>query len=219
MRSFLLSVIITLLFTTQNKAQTQVSDTTRVVRLDSVQRPYSMQYIGVSSTLGTNQRSVGLSREFAERYGDMPLASIGISAIIVGDLLFKLNNLRIQANIEKYVNTYPSSKLLENIRADFSLGYYLWEYQNIRTFPFLGAGSQMFFLDAGIRKLAMTVEGGIGVDYFIPSSPLLVGFQASYNHTFNVFNVPGVVSNQPGFNMRVHLSFFLAKRYTFTVWE
>jgi hypothetical protein len=192
-------------------------------RTDSVRadtnRPFTRMYIGVNGTLSVNQRSVGITREAATYFGNEALTSFGINFINTGDLLFKTSNLRLQSSLEKFLNVYPSPRLLENIKSSVTIGYYVLEVSNISAYPFGGLGVNMFFIDRGIRLATLTLEAGAGIDYFVPATPLMIGLQASYNHAFNNVIVPDVSNNQAGMTLRAHVSIFLMKRYNFIGWE
>jgi hypothetical protein len=176
-------------------------------------------YIGIVGSYTTNQRTVGIPPEFAMQFGNMPLMSIGINAMTIGDLLLKSKQVRSQVTIEKYLNVYPSSKLLENIRSSIQIGYNIFETPIINVYPFVGLEIGFFNLDSLVRRSNYSIEGGIGVDYFIPSTPLVVGVQAAYGHSFNFRAPADTPNNQHGFAVRAHISFFYMNRYSAFAWE
>jgi hypothetical protein len=182
-------------------------------------RPFIRQYIGVSSSFSVNQRTVGIPEPFASQYGNMPLVSFGIHSVNIGDLLFKTNKMRVSASAEKILNAYPSTRLLENFCGSFQLGYYVYEQPNFKAYPFVGFGTSVFFIDNGVRLSTFSLDGGVGVDYFIPKTPLMLGLQAVYGHLFNLRAAQGTQSNQPGFTARATVSIFLRDKYNFWGWD
>jgi hypothetical protein len=147
------------------------------------------------------------------------LMSIGITSVAIGDLLFKTNKLHTQANFEKFINVYSSSKLLENIHTSLQVGYFVFEQPNSSVYPFLGLGVNIFLIDKGIRLQTLSGEAGIGIDYFIPTTPFLMGLQASYSHAFNLRAPEYVSNNQGGFTLRAQMSVFIMNRYSAIGWD
>jgi hypothetical protein len=52
----------------------------------------------------------------------------------------------------------------------------------------------------------------VGLDYFLPNTPLVVTLQAGYNHAFNRNAAMGTANNQPGMVVRTGVSIFLFDR-------
>jgi hypothetical protein len=178
-----------------------------------------LQYIGVSSTMTTDHRTLGLPSEFATPYGNAPLTSIGINAVIMGDLLFKTNQLRTSTQIEKFLNAYPSSKIMENWRLGMQFGYYIFEQPNFKAYPFIGFGMGFYYVGNGVRVGLYNAEGGAGLDYFIPKTPLLLGVQASYNHNWNLRAAKETTNNIGGLAVRAQVSVFIREKFNYWGWD
>ncbi|TAE29478.1 MAG: hypothetical protein EAZ92_06180 [Candidatus Kapaibacterium sp.] len=181
------------------------------------------QYLGASSTLTTAHRALGIPPEFAAQFGDAPLVSVGFYGVWVGDLLFKTNKLRTSFGIEKFLNAYPSPRILENIRFPIQFGYYVFEQETTRkglkAYPFLGFSSSIYFVDNGVRMNIISVDGGAGADWFIPQTPLLVGIQASYNHSWNLRAAQDVANNVGGVCVKAQISIFIREKKNFWGWD
>ena len=178
------------------------------------------QYLGVSGTSLLNQRTVGLPEQYAAQIGNTPLLSLAISSIYWGDLLLRNNNIRLQISLEKFLNAYPSPKLFENFRAGMELGYAVLETPSLKVYPFLGYSQSLFNVDSLARVFLLNANAGVGVDYFLPRTPLLFSLQASYNHAWNgraAADAPS--SNQPGLAVRANVVVLLQTRRNYWGWE
>lgn len=180
------------------------------------------QYLGAISSMTTGHRTLGIPPEFAAQYGDAPLVSVGFHGVWIGDLLFRSKNLRSSFSFEKYVNAYPSVRIFENIRIAAQIGYIVFEQNSAQTglkaYPFLGYAANTYYIDNGVRMRLFTAEGGVGVDYFIPKTPILVGFQASYNHSWNLLAAKEVSNNIGGISAKVQVSIFVYERKNVWGW-
>ncbi len=176
------------------------------------------QYVGAASTLTTNHRSLGLPAEYAAQYGNMPLSSVGINFIAIGNFLFQTNRLRSSVTFERFVNVYPSNKILENFRECLQIGYYVYERDAIKLYPFIGGTVGLYYIDNGIRLGVFAAEAGAGLDYFIPKTSLLAGLQVSYNHTWNIRSAADAVGNIGGVAVRAHVSILFSERTTWWGW-
>jgi hypothetical protein len=201
-------------------AQTNNTDSTRTdTTKQDPSRVRMIQYLGVASSMSANQRSIGIPTEYAKQYGNEPLVGFGLYNVWIGDLLFKTNKTRSSITIEKLLNVYPSSRILENIRFSFQMGYYVYEQPNFKAYPFLGVGSNFFYVDSGVRLNITYVEGGAGVDYFIPKTPLMIGLQASYSHGFNIYAPQDIPNNQSGFTARAYISVYIREKFNYWGWD
>ena len=178
-----------------------------------------IQYLGVTSTMTTDHRTLGIPAEYAAPYGSAPLVSIGLNVVIMGDLLFKTNKLRTAAQIEKFLNVYPSARIFENLRTSVQFGYYVFEQPNFKAYPFLGFGSGVYNIDNGVRLSIINVEGGAGIDYFIPKTPLLVGIQAAYQHNWNIRAAKETTNNIGGLAVRAQVSVFIREKFNYWGWD
>lgn len=177
------------------------------------------QYLGASSVMFSHQRLVGLPEQYNFQFGNAPIIGIGITAFWWGDLLFQTNKLRWGGALAKFVNTYPSPKLFENLRTEFQFGYLVAETPVLKAYLYLGYGGSIFSLDSISRIFLLSVEGGMGVDYFLPNTPLVFTLQAGYNHSFNLRAASDAPGNQPGLVLRANISFFLRDKYTYWGFE
>lgn len=172
-------------------------------------RWYASHYLGITASYIPNQRSVGIPEQYAAKYGNEPLMTIGISYTTIGNFIFGSRRLRNQTTFEKIMNTYPSSKLLENFNLTTQFGYNVLETQTLNLYPFLGGRSSVFYLDAGIRLSIVSAESGIAVDYLIAGTPLRVSIQAGYSHSWNFLAPADTKNNQAGFLLRFNTSLWL----------
>jgi hypothetical protein len=201
-------------------AQPSSTDSTRTdTSTQDPSRVRMIQYLGVVSSMSANQRSIGIPAEYAQQYGNAPLIGFGLNNVWIGDLLFKTNKTRFSTTIEKLLNVYPSSRILENIRGSFQMGYYVFEQPHFKAYPFLGFGSNIFFVDNGVRLSIYYAEGGAGVDYFIPKTPLMFGLQAAYSHGFNIRAPQDIANNQSGFTARAHVSLYIREKFNYWGWD
>ncbi len=173
--------------------------------------------------LTTGHRTLGIPPEFAAQFGDAPLVSFGLHGVWLGDLLFKTNKLRTSYGIEKILNAYPSPRILENIRFAVQFGYYVFEQEmtqkGLKAYPFLGFSSSIYYVDNGVRLSVASVEGGAGVDWFVPQTPLLVGIQASYNHSWNLRAAQNVANNVGGVCVKAQVSIFIREKKNPLGWD
>lgn len=169
-------------------------------------------YLSASSAIRTNLRTVGLPEQFSTQFGNAPVAGVGIGILYWGDLLFRTSKLRTVLTLGKSLNVYPSAKLFANSYLECQIGYAVWETPALKAYPFIGYGFSDFWLDSVSRLLAFSGEAGVGVDYFLPNTPLVVTLQAGYNHAFNRNAAMGVANNQPGMVVRTGISIFLFDR-------
>jgi hypothetical protein len=201
-------------------AQTNSTDTTRTDTTNQdPSRVRMIQYLGVVSSMSANQRSIGIPAEYARQYGNAPLVGFGLNILWIGDLLFKTNQLRSSFTLEKLLNVYPSSRILENVRGSFQIGYYVFEQPNFKAYPFLGFGSSIFYVENGVRLSVTSVEGGAGADYYIPKTPLMIGLQAAYSHGFNIRAPQDIANNQSGFTARAHVSLYIREKFNYWGWD
>jgi hypothetical protein len=201
-------------------AQTNSTDSTRTdTTTQDPSRVRMIQYLGAVSSMSTDQRTIGIPSEFARQYGNAPLVGFGLNILWIGDLLFKTNQLRSSFTLEKLLNVYPSPRILENFRGSFQIGYYVYEQPNFKAYPFLGFGSSIFYVENGVRLNISSAEGGIGADYFIPKTPLMLGLQAAYSHGFNIRAPQDVANNQSGFTARAHVSIFIREKFNYWGWD
>ncbi|TAE29477.1 MAG: hypothetical protein EAZ92_06175 [Candidatus Kapaibacterium sp.] len=175
------------------------------------------QYLGASSMLTTAHRALGIPPEFAAQFGDAPLVSVGFYGVWVGDLLFKTSKLRTAASFEKILNAYPSSRIFENWRFMAQFGYYVAEQESnkpkgLKAYPFLGYSWNLYYIDNSVRMSILSVDGGAGADWFIPQTPVLVGVQASYNHSWNLSAAKEVVNNVSGLSIKAHIAIFIFEK-------
>ncbi len=205
------STALALSMTDSTKTST-TNDTTITTTPKDTNRITLKIYGTVSSTMRTNLRTVGLPEEFGTQFGNAPIAGVGISILYWGDLLFRTNKLRTVLTLGKSLNVYPSAKLLANSYLECQIGYAVWETPTFKAYPFVGYGFSDFWLDSVARLLAFSGEVGAGVDYFLPSTPLVFTFQVGYNHAFNRNAAMGVANNQPGMVLRAGVSIFLLDR-------
>jgi hypothetical protein len=185
----------------------------------SSSRPAMKIYWGINATTVANQRTVGLLENNAAQYGNGVMHSLGINAIIIGDLLFRSSRLRSQVSFDKFLNAYPSGQLLENTRFSASYGYNIIESESFYAYPLLGISSSNFYVDTSARILLVSAETGIGADYRIAGTPIMLSVQATYLHSFNIFHAKDARIDQPGFAVKAYISFFIRDKHTYWGWE
>ncbi len=194
----------------QPGADSVSADTTRIAM---------RQHFGISSSLGLNQRSVGLPEEFRAKYGNEPVIGIGISSMSWGDLLFQTSKLRWGVSLHKLLNTFPNARIFENLQTDIQCGYAVLETPTLKVYPFLGVGTTTIALDSITRIAFLNVNGGVGAEYFLPNSPIVLSLQAAYNHTFNILARGNVPNNEPGLTVRMGCFLYLRSRYNYWGWD
>jgi hypothetical protein len=200
--------------TTQSNTQhdTTSTITTKDTTTKDTKRIAVRIYMSASSAMRTNLRTVGLPEQFSTQFGNAPVAGVGIGILYWGDLLFRTSKLRTVLTLGKSLNVYPSAKLFANSYVECQIGYAVWETPTLKAYPFIGYGFSDFWLDSVSRLLAFSGEAGVGVDYFLPNTPLVVTLQVGYNHAFNRNAAMGTANNQPGIAVRTGISIFLFDR-------
>ncbi|MCU0426391.1 MAG: hypothetical protein MUF71_12275 [Candidatus Kapabacteria bacterium] len=203
------------LFAVGRNDSTAAQSTTQSTTSQEITPILMKQYIGISGSSVMNNRAVGLPAQYAEQIGNTPLLSLGISTVWWGDLLLHTNNIRTQMFMEKFLNAYPSPKLLENIRMGMEFGYALVETPTLKVYPFLGFSQAFITVDALARVSLLSANIGAGADYFLPNTPLAFSFQASYNHAWNLRAASEVPNSQPGIIARATVVVLLQTRRTY----
>jgi hypothetical protein len=204
----LLTICRTITVDAQINDRHQQSDTSRW---------YASHYFGITASYMSNQRSVDIPQEYALKYGNEPLVSIGISYTTIGNFLFQSRYLRNQTSLEKILNTYPSSKLLENFNMTTQFGYNILETQTLNIYPFLGGRSSVFYIDDAIRLWIVSAESGLAVDYLFVGTPFRFSLQVGYSHAWNLRAPVDVTGNQAGFILRTNISLWF--RNQASQWE
>jgi hypothetical protein len=200
-------------------AQPSGTDSTSQQKMNDTIKTEMKYYFGISSSIATNQRTVGLPSEYHSQFGNDPVIGIGVGTIIWGDSFLKTEKLRTSMTFMKYLNTYPNPKILENLQMDLQFGYAVIETSHLKMYPMVGFGSSIISLDSLTRIALLNLSGGIGADYLIPNTPLLLTLQASYNHSFNLRSPVDIPNSQSGFNLRAGVSIYLRSRYSVSGWD
>ncbi len=84
-------------------------------------------------------------------------------------------------------------------------------------YPFVGLGQSTFFLDSMARMMLINTEVGVGADYFLPKTPIVVTVQLAYNHSFNV--AVGSEGSSPNVSARLNVGVLLFNKRSYIGFE
>lgn len=168
---------------------------------------YETYYLAVQGGLITNTRAVGSAE--SKNIENTPVFHLGISQETIGNNFFEDTRFRLSTSIGLVMSVFQGnvwSDVANNLRFQTSTGYVVYQERGVHLYPFVGLGMQRFRIDSTSAIFSVLLQGGIGAEYLVPQSPLMLGAKAGYNYTMtSLFALPkNVVPNQGGFGLQVY---------------
>jgi hypothetical protein len=194
-----------------NRNQPRKTDTTLQSALSTnVAEKYQTAYIALLGGLLTNSRTVGFPTSLEVQ--NTPLFYVGASWEELGSTVFENRKFRPSVSYSLLFGHFTGaviSDILANVRFQANLGYTVYQNDPVGLYPFLGIGAQRVRVDNTSAAVQLFAQGGLGIDYFLPQSPVLIGLRSGYIYTANPFSGGSTprISNQHGFLCQVYVGF------------
>ncbi len=142
-------------------------------------------YVAVSGNFSTNTRNVSIGVQ-----DDQPTTIFGISFASIGHKFFHSRRLRTFIHLEKIMNGYPASSFIRNYRMQAAVGCNVITEASYHLYPFAGIyGLQSQAINDSTDVSSIPFQLGIGGEYFIKQTPLVIGLQCSYQYTLPIFSL------------------------------
>lgn len=88
------------------------------------------------------------------------------------------------------MNGYPASSFIKNYRMQAAVGYNVITEASYHLYPFAGIyGLQSQAINDSTDVSSIPFQLGIGGEYFIKQTPLVIGLQCSYQYTLPIFSI------------------------------
>jgi hypothetical protein len=207
MKSLFVTVLAVVALTSSAFAQ---SDSTTATAPDTVR--YQTHFIAVQAGLITNTRAVGSAE--SKNIDNTPVFHLGLSQETIGSAFFEDSRFRSSYSLGVVGGAFQGNvwtDIANNLRFQTSTGYIVWQERGLNLYPYIGIGAQRFRADSSNGLFTILIQGGIGAEYLVPQTPLLLGARLGYNYTIaSLFALPkNIVPNQGGFGIQLYAGFRL----------
>lgn len=164
-------------------------------------------YLGMNFGFATDTKRIDTDEPVRSTIANTPLAHIGLSALIEGSYFFYDPRLRGEVRLDMLLG---DSALGGGYRGLVLLGYSALQTPSWDVYPFLSIGSQHYTIREGVSIHHYLTMVGVGADYRIPQSSLMVGLRSGYHHTFPLSSTSGfsnvVAKSAGGFAMQAFVA-------------